>query len=73
MIALCSTVFAESLAPHLGNDIKIGQVRMKLGLINRVGDLLNQLHANVTEQPFAIVGDPAAPPGRARAKTLLHP
>ncbi len=53
--------------------MKIGQVRMKLGLVNRVGDFLNQLHANMAEQPFAIIGDPAAPRVRARAKTLSHP
>jgi hypothetical protein len=46
---------------------------MKLGLVNRVGDFLNQLHANMAEQPFAILGDPAAPRVRARAKTLPHP
>ena len=46
---------------------------MKLGLVNRIGDLLNQLHANVTEQPFAIVGDPAAPRVRARVKPFPQP
>ncbi len=26
--------FAQSVVPHFGNNIKIGQVRMKLGLVN---------------------------------------
>jgi len=46
---------------------------MKLGLVNRVGDFLNQLHANMAEQPFAILGDPAAPRVRAGVKALPHP
>ena len=46
---------------------------MKLGLVNRVGDFLNQLYANMAEQPFAIFGDPAAPRAGARTKTLPHP
>ena len=46
---------------------------MKLGLVNRVWDFLNQLHANMAEQLFAIVGDPAAPRVRVRAKTFPHP
>src|SRR6266550_1611418 len=30
---------------------------MKLWLANRVGDFLKQLHANMAEQPFAVVED----------------
>jgi len=65
--------FAKSVVPHFGNNIKIGQVRMKLGFVNRVGDFLNQLHANMAEQPFVILSDPAAPRVRARAKMFPHP
>ena len=46
---------------------------MKLRFANRVRDFLKQLHANMAEQPFAVVEDPAAPRARAGAKTLLHP
>ena len=46
---------------------------MKLGLVNRVRDFLNQLHANMAERPFAILGDPAAPRVRARVKAFPHP
>ena len=46
---------------------------MELRFVNRVGDFLKQLHANMTEQSFAVVEDPAAPRARAGAKTLLHP
>src|SRR5438067_1639516 len=46
---------------------------IKLRFVNRVGDFLKQLHANMTDQPFAVVEDPAAPRARAGAKTLLHP
>ena len=65
--------FAQSVVPHFGNNIKIGQVRMQLGLVNGVRYFLNQLHANVAEQPFAIVADPAAPRAGARTNTLPHP
>ncbi len=46
---------------------------MKLWFVNGVGDFLKQLHANMAEQPFAVVEDPTAPRARAGAKTLLHP
>jgi hypothetical protein len=42
-------------------------------VINRIGDFLKQLHANVAEQLPAIVEDPAAPSIGAGTKTLLHP
>jgi hypothetical protein len=42
-------------------------------VVNRIGDFLKQLHANVAEQLFAIVEDPTAPRVSAGAKTLLHP
>ena len=42
-------------------------------VVNRIGDFLKQLHANVAEQLFAIVENPAAPTVGAGAKTLLHP
>jgi hypothetical protein len=42
-------------------------------VVNRVGNFLKQLDANMTEQPFAVVEDPAAPQAGAGAKTLLHP
>jgi hypothetical protein len=42
-------------------------------VVNWIGDLLKQLHANVAEQLFAIVEHPAVPRARAGAKTLLHP
>jgi hypothetical protein len=42
-------------------------------VVNGIGDFLKQLHANVTEQLFAIVEDPTAPRVSAGAKTLLHP
>src|SRR5207244_4484970 len=73
MTALCSQSFAESTVPHFRDDIKVGYVSMKLWFVNRVGDFLKQLHANMTDQPFAVVEDPAAPRARAGAKTLLHP
>src|SRR5438034_8491579 len=65
--------FAESTVPHFRDDIKVGYISMKLRFVNRVGDFLKQLHANMTDQPFAVVEDPAAPRARAGAKTLLHP
>jgi hypothetical protein len=42
-------------------------------VVNRIGDFLKQLHANVAEQLFAIVEDPTAPRVGAGPKTLLHP
>jgi hypothetical protein len=42
-------------------------------VINRIGDFLKQLHANVAEQLPAIVEDPTAPFIGAGTKTLLHP
>jgi hypothetical protein len=42
-------------------------------VVNRIGDFLKQLHANVAEQLFAIVKDPTAPRVGAGPKTLLHP
>ena len=42
-------------------------------VVNRIGDFLKQLHANVAEQLFAIVEDPTAPRVGAGPKPLLHP
>jgi len=42
-------------------------------VINRIGDFLKQLHANMAEQLFAIIEDPTAPRISGGAKTLLHP
>ena len=62
------------MAPHFRYDIKVRYVSMKLRfVVNRIGDFLKQLHANVAEYLFAIVEDPAAPWVSAGAKTLLHP
>ena len=62
------------MAPHFRDDIKVRYVSVKLGfVVNRIGDFLKQLHANVAEQLFAIVEDPAMPRVRAGAKTFLHP
>ena len=38
---------------------------MKLRFVNRVGDFLKQLHANMTEQPFAVVEDPVSATGKS--------
>jgi len=61
------------MAPHFPDDIKVGYVSMKLRFVNRIGDLLKELHTNVAEQAIAIVEDPTAPRRRLGAKTLLHP
>src|ERR1700741_5102728 len=54
--------FSESLASHFRNNIKVCQVSMKLQLVFKwIRKFLKQLHANMSEQPFAIVQDPAAP------------
>ena len=42
-------------------------------VINRIGDFLKQLHANMAEQLFAIIENPTAPRISAGAKTLFHP
>jgi hypothetical protein len=47
---------------------------MKLRLVlNWIREFLKQLHANMTEQLFAVVENPAAPCARAGPKPLLHP
>jgi len=44
---------------------------MKLRLVvNWIREFLKQLHANMPEQLFAVVNDPAAPWARAGAKHL---
>ena len=66
--------FSKTLAPHFRNNIKVRHVSMKLQLVfNWIRKFLKQLHANVSEQPFAIVQNPAAPWARIRAKSFLHP
>ncbi len=49
------------MAAHFRDNIKIGQVSMKLGFVNRVRHFLKQLHTNMTEQLFAVIKNPAAP------------
>jgi hypothetical protein len=62
------------VVPHFRDNIKVGDVSMKLWfVVNRIGDFLKRLHANVPEQLFAIVEDPTAPLRRPGAKTLPHP
>jgi len=62
------------MTPHFRDDIKVCDVSMKLRfVVNWIGDFLKQLHANMAEQPVAIVEDPTAPRKRTGAKTLLHP
>jgi len=47
---------------------------MKLGLVlNWIREFLKQLHANMTEQLFGVVENPAAPWARADLKPLFHP
>jgi hypothetical protein len=59
---------------HFRDNVKVGYVSMKLRfVVNRIGDFLKQLHANVTKQLIAIVEYPTTPWRRTGAKTLLHP
>jgi hypothetical protein len=37
------------MAPQLRDDIKVRNVSMKFGFVNRIGDFLKQLHANMAE------------------------
>jgi hypothetical protein len=47
---------------------------MKLRLVsNWIRKFLKQLHADMTEQLFAVVQNPAAPYSRADPKALFHP
>jgi hypothetical protein len=47
---------------------------MKLRLVlNWIRKFLKQLHANMTEQLFVIVENPAAPWAGADPKSLFHP
>jgi hypothetical protein len=65
---------AASLAPHFSENVKVSYVSMKLPLAaNRIGNFLKQLDANMTQQSFAIVDDPAALRTRAGLKMLFHP
>jgi hypothetical protein len=62
------------MPPQFRDNIKVRYVSVKLRfVINRIGNFLKQLHANVAEQLFAIVDDPATPRARARVKTPFHP
>jgi len=65
--------FANSLVPNLRDDIAVSYISMKLQFVNRIRDFLKQLHADMAEQLFPLFDHPAAPWGRAFAKTLLHP
>ena len=49
------------MATQFRDDIKVGQVGMSFGFVNRVRHFLKHLHANVTEQLFAVVDNPATP------------
>jgi len=47
---------------------------MKLGLVlNWIREFLKQQHANMTEQLFAVVENPAAPWTRSDSQPLFHP
>jgi hypothetical protein len=61
------------LAADLWHDVKVGQVRMNLGLVNRVRQFFEQLHTNMAKQLFAVIDDPAAPRRRAGAKAFAYP
>ena len=37
------------MAPHFRDDIKVCDVSMKLRFVNRIGDFLKQLYANVAK------------------------
>jgi hypothetical protein len=37
------------MAPHFRDNVKVRDVSMKLRFVNRIGDFLKQLHANVAE------------------------
>jgi len=37
------------MAPQFRDDIKVCDVSMKFGFVNRIGDFLKHLDANVTE------------------------
>ena len=65
--------FSNSLVSNFGNDIAVSYISMKLRFVNRIGNFFKQLHADMAEQLFAVFDHPAAPWGRAFAKTLLHP
>jgi hypothetical protein len=64
---------AQSSAALFRNNIKISHVRVKLRLVNRIRYFLEELHANMTEQLFTIIDNPAAPSMRTGAKTFPHP
>jgi hypothetical protein len=54
--------------------MEVGDVSMKLRfVVNRVRNLLEQLHTNVAEQLCPIVENPAAPRRGTRVKTPFHP
>jgi len=62
------------MASYFRDNIKVRYVSMKLRLVlNWIREFLKQLHANMTEQLFAVVENPAAPWTRADPEPLFHP